>query len=174
MNWKEFGTTVQVLSTTNFLNSPELYNFLQGKTVKLPSEATDICRLTDFFGIVKHFNKHLIIPAFYPKKKKKNGEMGRFWLTVSLLFIFSSKSLTPIIPLRHVALQPTKPIWQSKKGSPIIRAYRRKRRIMNLNFNKNITGFPCRISKSAETSLGLWPFQIYSPQITNLIKKRSI
>lgn len=31
MNWKVFGTTVQVLSATNFLNSPEPYNFLQGK-----------------------------------------------------------------------------------------------------------------------------------------------
>ena len=44
---------------------------------------------------------------------------------------------------------------------------------MNLNFNKNVTGFPCRISKSAETSLGLRPFQIYSAQITNPIKKEA-
>ena len=89
MNWKEFGTTVQVLSTTNFLNSPERYNFLQGKTVKFPSEATDICSLTDFFGILKHFNKHLIIPAFYPKKKKKMEKWGDF----DLRFHFYSYSL---------------------------------------------------------------------------------
>lgn len=43
--------------------------------------------------------------------------MGDFDLRFPLLFIFSSKSLTPIIPLRHVALQPTKPIWQSKKAN---------------------------------------------------------
>ena len=89
MNWKEFGTTVQVLSTTNFLNSPELYNFLQGKTVKFLSEAKDICSLIDFFGIVKHFNKHLIIPAFYPKKKKKMEKQGDF----DLRFHFYSYSL---------------------------------------------------------------------------------
>lgn len=121
--------------------------------------------------MVKHFNKHLIIPTFY---QKKNGGKGRFWLTVSLLFILSSKSLTPIIPLRHMALQPTKPIWQSKKGSPIIRAYKRKGSIMNLNLNKNFTSFPCRISKLVETSLELWPFHIYSPQITHPIKIRNI
>lgn len=88
MNWKEFGTTVQVLSTTNFLNSPELYNFLQGKTVKFLSEAKDICSLTDFFGIVKHFNKHLIIPAFYPKKKKwRNREILTYGFTsIDILF----------------------------------------------------------------------------------------
>lgn len=79
--------------------------------------------------MVKHFNKHLIIPISYPKKGGGKG------LTVSLLFIFSSKSLTPIIPLRHMALQPTNPIWQSKKGSPIIRAYKRKGNIRTKKLN---------------------------------------
>lgn len=51
-------------------------------------------------------------------------------LTASLLLIFSSKSLIPIIPLRHRAWQPTKPIWQSKKGSPIIRTYWEKSDMM--------------------------------------------
>lgn len=48
MNWKVFGATVQVLSATNFLNSPELYNFLQGKQLKFLSQAKDICSLIDF------------------------------------------------------------------------------------------------------------------------------
>lgn len=134
MNWKVFGTTVQVLSATNFLNSPELYNFLQGKTVKFLSQAKDICSLTDF---LVWLNTSISTSLSLHSIQKKQGK-GRLWLTVSFLFIFSSKSLIPIIPLRHTALQPTKPIWQSKKGSPIIRACKRKGNIRtkNLNFIK--------------------------------------
>lgn len=36
---------------------------------------------------------------------------------------FSSKSRTPMMLFMQSALQPTKPTWQSKKGSPIIRTW---------------------------------------------------
>lgn len=119
---------------------PWALQFLTGKAAKSFSQAKDTCSLTDFLvWLNTSISTSLPLHSTHRGgKKKKRREKERFWLTVSLLFIFSSKSLTPIIPLRHMALQPTKPIWQSKKGSPIIRTYKRKGNIgtKNLNFIK--------------------------------------
>lgn len=49
--------------------------------------------------------------------------------TSSLRCMFSSKSRTPIMPLRQSARQPTKPIWQLKKGSPIISTWNKDKNI---------------------------------------------
>lgn len=50
---------------------------------------------------------------------------GFFFFTSSRRFTFSSKSRTPMMPFRQSARQPTKPIWQLKKGSPIMSTWKK-------------------------------------------------